>query len=77
MQYFRLMGIDEDGYPNEEQTEIENFEEAIKVQQHYEELFPDTQYYIEPYEYTEPKPERHYNNNAVDGWEDIYPDRDY
>lgn len=76
MQKWRLMGIDEDGYPNEEVNDLE-FDKANVELARYEKLFPDTDYYIEPYEHIEPEPERHYNENAVDGWEDIYPDRDY
>jgi hypothetical protein len=72
---WRLMGIDEDGYPCEESNELTKAD-ADKELARYQEFFPDTIYYIEPYEYTEPKEERHYNENAVDGWEDMYPDRD-
>lgn len=77
MQYYRLMGINvEDGYPYEEKNEM-TFDEANSEMTRYKELFPDVDYYIEPYEYTEPEPERVYNERAVDGWEDMYPDRDY
>lgn len=39
-------------------------------------FFPDNDYYVEMVERVK-KVERHYNENAVDGWEDMYPDRDY
>jgi hypothetical protein len=43
------------------------------------ELFPQYYYYKEFVEVVEEfdDEERHYNENAVDGWEDMYPDRDY
>jgi hypothetical protein len=61
---------------HETHTEDLTQEDAEKLADELNELFPDNQYYTERVEYVE-KEERHYNENAVDGWEDIYPDRDY
>jgi len=36
-------------------------------------LFPDDSFYVESY-IPEETEERHYNENAVDGWEDMFPD---
>jgi hypothetical protein len=38
-----------------------------------EEMFPDEQYEIHSDEYVKTKELKHYNNNAVDGWEDMFP----
>lgn len=73
---WRLMSFNVDGCSYEESNDLE-FDEANVELARYEKLFPDTYYYIEPYEHTEPEPERYYNERAVDGWEDMYPDRDY
>lgn len=70
------MGIDEDGCSHEEKGEL-SFEQAEEERERYQRMFPDTDYYIEPYEYSKPEPNKHFNENAVDGWEDIFPDRDY
>jgi len=50
-------------------------EEAEKRANELNEMFPDYDYYVDLVEYVE-KVERHYNNKAIDGWEDMYPDRD-
>ena len=65
----------EDGY-SEIHTEDLTQEDAEKLAEELNEVFRDYQYYVERVEYIE-KEERHYNENAVDGWEDMYPDRDY
>jgi hypothetical protein len=38
-----------------------------------ENFFPDEQYAIHPDEYVESKEGTYYNENAVDGWEDMFP----
>ena len=68
----------EDGYPEihtKDLSEIDADELVDKLR----ELFPQYYYYKEFVEVVEEfdDEERHYNNNAVDGWEDLYPDRDY
>ena len=64
-----------DGY-DEVHTEDLSEEDANVLASSLNEAFPDYQYYAMQVEYVE-KEERHYNENAVDGWEDMYPDRDY
>jgi hypothetical protein len=56
-------------------TENLTQEDAEQLAQELSETFPDYQYYAERVEYVE-KVERHYNENAIDGWEDLYPTRD-
>ena len=74
-QYTWNVMVIEDGY-SEIHTEDLTQEDAEKLSDELSEMFPDYQYYVSRVEYVE-KIERYYNNNAVDGWEDIYPDRDY
>ena len=79
MTLYRVMGINPDtDEHHEEQRGLTTFEEATEVSLHYRRLY-DCDFYVEPYEETDEqqKLERTYNENAVDGWEDIYPDRDY
>jgi hypothetical protein len=63
------------GY-SEIHTEYLSQDEAEKLADELREMFPEYQYYSQQVEYVE-KVERHYNENAVDGWEDLYPDKDY
>ena len=63
-----------DGYPEIHTKDLSEID-AEKLVDKLRELFPQYYYYkdiVEVIEYVE----RHYNENAVDGWEDIYPDRD-
>lgn len=53
-------------------TEDLTQDEAEKLANRLQELFPNNEYYPERVEYLE-KVERHYNENAIDGWEDLYP----
>lgn len=64
----------EDGYCEVHTADLtkEDAEDLLKRLKGY---FPDYQYYVEQVERVE-KVERHYNERAVDGWEDLYPDRD-
>ena len=58
------------------------FDEANESAKHLNGLFPDECYIVEPDPSYEERQEREmtyhtrYNIHAVDGWEDIYPDRD-
>jgi len=58
------------------------FDEAKTSANELNELFPDECYIVEPDPSYEERKEREmtyqtrYNIHAVDGWEDIYPDRD-
>ena len=74
MRAFRVM-VMVGGY-SETHTDLLESEEAKALATELREDFPDMVYYIEPYEYEE-KEERTYNENACDGWEDIYPLDDY
>jgi hypothetical protein len=53
-------------------------DEAEKLSDELKEMFPDYNYYVDLVMDADKveKVERYYNENAVDGWEDIYPDRD-
>lgn len=49
------------------------FDEAVNLAAKLNETFNSISYMAEPDpEYGEEKPQRHYNNNAVDGWEDLF-----
>ena len=52
--------------------------EANELQDQLKELFPESNFWIEFHldEKPQENEEGYYNENAVDGWEDIYPDRD-
>ena len=74
MRAFRVM-VEVRGYFETHTDELE-CEQAEALATELREDFPDMVYYIEPYEYEE-REERTYNENACDGWEDIYPLDDY
>ena len=64
----------EDGYPEIHTRDLSEID-AEKLVDKLRELFPQHYYYkdvVEVIEYVE----RHYNENAIDGWEDLYPTRD-
>jgi len=63
--------MNETNYPEEHTTQL-NHTEAVELIAALEEMFPDEQYSIHPDEYVKPKEKRYYNNNTVDGWEDMY-----
>ena len=71
MQLYKVMN--ETNYPEEHTTQL-SLEDANELLTSLEEMFPDEQYSVWPDEYKEPEEVRYYyNNNAVDGWEDMYP----
>jgi hypothetical protein len=74
MQLYKVMN--ETNYPEEHTTQL-NQSEAVELVAKLEERFPDEQYSIWPDEYVEPNEARYYNDNAVDGWEDMYPSYEY
>jgi hypothetical protein len=49
-------------------------QEADEMREHHAELFPDLDYFIMPHDEDDDREDepRHYNENACDGWEDIY-----
>lgn len=69
MELYKVMN--ETNYPEEHTTQL-NHSDAVELVAELEEMFPNEQYSIWPDEYIESKEVRHYNNNAVDGWEDLY-----
>ena len=70
IQFYKV--VNETNYVKDHTTQL-TFEEASELIKDLEEMFPNEQYAIHPDEYIEPKVFRHYNNNAVDGWEDMFP----
>lgn len=74
-QVFKLM-VEHEGYPYIEMDDL-SLEDANKEEAHYKKLFPENNYWIEESQGTpEPKPFRITPHGAVDGWEDLFPDRD-
>jgi REP element-mobilizing transposase RayT len=59
-------------YAEEHTTQL-TLDEAEELVKDLEEMFPDEQYEIHSDEYVKTKELKHYNNNAVDGWEDMFP----
>ena len=48
-------------------------EEADEMRERHAKCFPDLEYWVQPqYEDEEQDEPKHYNERAVDGWEDIY-----
>jgi hypothetical protein len=74
---FRVIGIDEYGYSEVESDGYETFEEAQTEADAMSNTFEDVDFYVEQYEYEEPKERVYAYPNSVDGWEDIYPLEDY
>ena len=70
MQLYKVMN--ETNYPEEHTTQL-SFDEANELLNDLEEMFPNEQYSIWPDKYVEQKEVRYYNKNAVDGWEDMFP----
>lgn len=52
-------------------TDLTIDEAYVELQRHLE-LFPEGEWRIEQQEQVEYKEPRHYNENAVDGWEDMF-----
>ena len=66
--------MNETNWPEEHTTQL-SLEQANELLKDLEETFPNEQYSIWIDEY-KPKKEKHYNNNAIDGWEDMFPSYD-
>tara|TARA_R110000868_G_scaffold357497_1_gene618998 strand:+ start:9536 stop:9760 length:225 start_codon:yes stop_codon:yes gene_type:complete len=64
--------INETEYGEDHTTQL-TLEEARELMNNLEDMFPNEQYSIHIDEYVEPNEVRYYNNNAVDGWEDMFP----
>ena len=59
--------------PEEHTTQISGHE-ADELVSRLERFFPEERFEIWPDAFREPKKVRYYNNNAVDGWEDMFPE---
>tara|TARA_R110002126_G_scaffold208132_1_gene355060 strand:+ start:140 stop:370 length:231 start_codon:yes stop_codon:yes gene_type:complete len=48
--------------------------EADEMRDHHADLFPDNDWWVTPHDEDDDRVEepKHYNERAVDGWEDIY-----
>ena len=69
---YKMLEQDESGYFNSH-TEWLSKEEAEKLRDHYAKTFPDLVFIIEPHDVgDEPYEEDIRNDNAVDGWEDLF-----
>ena len=79
MDKFRVCGLDEDGYPQVEESDL-SYEEAVAEMNRRSDLFPDTTYFVDVQgdeQEQEREPMRRMNTNGiVDGWEDFFPDYD-
>lgn len=71
-QLFDIMCIDEDGYAIAHQRNM-SYEVAKKEKSRLENLYPNVTYYLNMSVVEEEEEERHYNERAVDGWEDMFP----
>jgi viroplasmin and RNaseH domain-containing protein len=62
------------GYSMAKYKKFESKEEAEEMQEHHAECFPNLDYWIMEHDEDDDKVDepRHYNENACDGWEDIY-----
>ena len=71
MDMYKLLESDGMGYFNTH-TEWLTIEEAESMRDEHAKDFPESDWIIEQQD-DEPPNERHYNEDACDGWEDIYP----
>lgn len=79
MDKFRVCGLDEDGYPQVEASDL-SYEEAVAEMNRLSDFFPDTTYFVDVQgdeQEQEREPMRRMNTNRIaDGWEDFFPDYD-
>jgi bisphosphoglycerate-dependent phosphoglycerate mutase len=70
--------MDEMGYNVTQEDNFKTFEEANQEANDCIERWGEDgqDFWAEQYEVEPPKEERYYNNNAVDGWEDMFPSYD-
>lgn len=78
MDKFRVCGVDEDGYPQVEASDL-SYEEAVTEMNRRIDLFPDTTYFIDVQADDEQEEDQEQNrkmntNRITDGWEDFFPD---
>ena len=72
MDEFGLNVTQQDGFETSEEAQ----QEAVECIERWGEDFGQD-FWVEPYEQEPYKEPRVYNNNAVDGWEDLYPLDEY
>ncbi len=72
-QLYDIMCIDEDGYSIAHQRQMP-YESANKEKNRLENLYPNLTYYLCISEVEDDEDERVYNERAVDGWEDMFPE---
>lgn len=72
-QLYDIMCIDEDGYSITHQGGLES-EYAEKERNRLQNLYPNIVYYLSMSVVEEEEDDRHYNERAVDGWEDMFPE---
>lgn len=72
MKMYKLMESDGMGYFNTH-TKWLTWEEAVSMREEHVKDFPDSDWIIEDDDSEPQQEERYYNENACDGWEDIYP----
>jgi hypothetical protein len=76
---YKLLQSDGDGYFHIH-TEYLERKEADEMLEHYAKTFPDSDWMIESHERDDVKRDDDVMNipkDACDGWEDIYPDREF
>ena len=77
---YKVVTIDQFGLNVTQEDGLKNSADAQKEAKECIERWGDDgqDFWVEPYEPTPHKESRVYsNNNAVDGWEDIYPSEEY
>ena len=72
-QLYDIMCIDEDGYSIAHQRQMP-YESANKEKSRLENLYPRITYYLCISVVEDDEDERVYNERAVDGWEDMFPE---
>ncbi len=76
---YKVVTADEFGLNVIQQDGFNTFDEADKEAKDCVNFFGSNghQFWVEPYEKEPYKKEKQYNNNAVDGWEDMFPNYNY
>lgn len=66
--------VRETRYGYEDHTDDMTYDEATDLECDLTSYFPNQQFMVVPYEHVEKEENsRVYNNNAIDGWNDLYP----
>lgn len=71
MKQYKLLEGDEMGYFNLHTGNM-SLDEAKEMLTRHQNFFPEIVWLIEPHDEEEEKEEKNYNENAVDGWEDLF-----